>query len=318
MPKLQCEDFSYPSADGRHKAAGCLYTVPGVPVRGVVQLSHGMCEYVQRYTHMAQFLAEHGFALAGNDHLGHGNTAAKTEYGHMADRDGRKFVLADLREMNARLHRHFPGVPLFLLGHSMGSFFARWYAECYPDTIDGLVLSGTAGPSAVNQLGYLLACVVAATHKPGYVSPLLVKMSFGSYCKRIENPQSPNAWLTRDEAAVKAYDADEKCGFAFSAASYREFLWVLCHVNRKKWSRSIRKELPILLYAGAEDPVGRYGAGVREVWARLGDAGVQDLSCQIYEDGRHEMHNELNKQEVFEDLLAWLEEHLPQEKRKIV
>lgn len=310
MSDLKCEILSYPSADGKHTVAAYLYTMPGVPVRAVLQLSHGMCEYVQRYCPMAEFYAAQGIALAGNDHLGHGSTVPKEDYGHFADVGGREAVREDLHTMNTLLHGRYPGLPLFLYGHSMGSFFARWYAETWPDSISALVLSGTAGPSAANDLGYLLSGLLAKVHGPRYRSALMAKLNFGSYCKGIAAPHSPNDWLTRDEAIVRAYDADEQCMFRFTAAAYHDMLWVLRHVSSKNWARSIPKNLPVLLIAGDGDPVGSYGAGVRAVWAMLGDAGVQDLTCQIYEGARHELHNEINRAEVFDYVLTWLEDHM--------
>lgn len=310
MQQLQCEKLNFPSADGRHTVAGYLYTVPGVPVRAVIQLSHGMCEYVERYRPVAEFFARSGFAFAGNDHLGHGHTAGPGDLGYFADADGRLYVLRDLNTMNTLLHKKFPGLPLVLYGHSMGSFFARWYAEAYPKTLDLLILSGTAGPSALNKAGYCLAAALAKLRGPRFVSQQIVNLSFGTYNKRIENPISPNAWISRDEAVVRAYDADPLCTFQFAASTYREMLWVLTHVSQKRWAQGIRKDLPILLIAGDGDPVGSYGAGVREVYGMLGDAGVQDLTCQIWEGGRHEMHNETNRDEVFGYVLAWLEGHL--------
>ena len=314
-PELSCEQIHYPSADGQHTIAARLYTLPGITPHTVLQLSHGMCEYVARYRGLAQFFAEQGFAVAGNDHLGHGDSATPAEYGHFADRNGRDSVLKDLKSMNEQLHNRYPDLPVILYGHSMGSFFARWYAEMYPNSIDGLILSGTGGPSALNNVGLLLSGAIARLHGPHYVSPLMVKVNFGSYCDKIENPTSPNAWLTRDEAIVKAYDADPQCAFRFTAQTYHEMLWVLTHVSTKKWAAAIRRDLPILLIAGDGDPVGNYGQGVRDVYAMLGDAGVADLTCQIYEGGRHEMHNELNKAEVFEFEKAWLNAHWPPKER---
>ena len=138
----------------------------------------------------------------------------------------------------------------------------------------------------------------------------MVKLNFGSYCKKIENAQSANTWLSRDENVVKAYDADGLCTFQFTAATYREMLATLNHVSTKAWAEAIDKNLPILLIAGDADPVGDYGNGVRKVWAMLGDAGVRDLTCQIYEGGRHELHNETNRDEVFDYVLTWIEDHI--------
>ncbi|EFB75886.1 hydrolase, alpha/beta hydrolase fold family protein [Subdoligranulum variabile DSM 15176] len=193
----------------------------------------------------------------------------------------------------------------------MGSFYARWYAERWPETIAGLIVSGTAGPRLLNQVGQAVAAVLAAIRGPRTVSPFMVRANTGAYCKRIPDAQSANAWLTRDEAVVRAYDADPLCTFPFTVGSYREMLGAINHVNRPRWARAVNKTLPILLISGAEDPVGDYGEGVRKVWAMLGDAGIQDLTCEIYEGARHELHNELNRTEVFEYVLHWIEDRLP-------
>ena len=310
MPQLTCEPLQFPSADGQHTSAAVVYTMPGVPVRAVLQLSHGMCEYVRRYEPMARFYAAHGIALAGNDHMGHGDTARPGELGFYGTPGGRSYLVQDLHAMNALLHQKFPGLPVFLNGHSMGSFYARWYAEQWPATIRGLILSGTRGPGLLNQLGQVLATVVAAVRGDRAVSQAFVQLNLGSYCKRIPGATSRNAWLSRDDAVVQAYDADELCTFPFTVGSYREMLATLNHVNRKQWAQALDKDLPVLLIAGDADPVGDYGAGVRKVWAMLGDAGVRDLTCQIWEGARHELHNETNRQEVFDYVLTWLDDHM--------
>ena len=310
MSELICRSMNFPSSDGAHTCAAVVYTMPDKPVRAVLQLSHGMCEYVRRYDPMARFYAEHGIALAGNDHLGHGGTAGPEERGHYGEPGGRFYLLQDLHTMNTLLHQAFPDVPVILYGHSMGSFYARWYAEKWPESIRALILSGTAGPSLLNRLGQPVAALVAALRGPRRVSPLLVKLNFGSYCKRIPDAIAPAAWITRDKEIVRRYSADPLCNFYFTAGTYREMLATLNHVSSKKWARAMNKDLPVLLIAGDGDPVGDYGAGVRKVWAMLGDAGVKDLTCQIWEEARHELHNELNKEEVFDYVLTWIEDHI--------
>ncbi|MEE0800183.1 MAG: alpha/beta fold hydrolase [Gemmiger sp.] len=310
MPNLHCETFSFPSSDTVHRCAAFLYTRPDVPVRAVLQLSHGMCEYVRRYEPMAAWFAAHGIALAGHDHLGHGDTASPGEYGHYGVPNGRHYLLRDLRIMNGLLKEKLPEVPVFLYGHSMGSFYARWYAETWPETIRGLILSGTAGPSFLNTVGEGLAAAIATVRGETYVSPLMVRLNFGGYCKRIPGATSPNDWLTRDKAVVEAYDRDPLCTFRFTVGTYREMLAVLRHVSTRQWARRIPKNLPVLLLSGAEDPVGDYGAGVRQVWTMLGDAGVEDLTCEIWEDCRHELHNECNREDVFAYLLDWLQDRI--------
>lgn len=172
-------------------------------------------------------------------------------------------------------------------------------------------MEGTGGPSALNRIGLALSGLLCAVRGPHTVSPLMVRLNLGSYCRHIENPISPNAWLSRDDAVVRAYDADPDCGFPFTVEAYHEMLWVVNHISTRKWAGSLPKKLPILLLSGAEDPVGGYGAGVRAVYAMLGDAGIEDLTCQIYEDGRHEMHNELNRAEVYDFLGNWLANRWP-------
>lgn len=310
MTDLCCEKLTFPSADGIHTVTSYVYTMPGVPVRAVFQLSHGMCEYVERYRPMAAWYAARGIALAGNDHLGHGATAGAGEHGYYGQKDGRIHLLEDLHTMNGQIRRRFPGTPVFLYGHSMGSFYARRYAVTWPHTIDGAIYSGTAGPSFTNRAGYLLASLIAAVGGPRYVSPLMVKLNFGGYCKRIEHPASANDWLSRDPEVVRAYDADPLCTFQFTASTYREMLATLNAVSTRRWAQSFPKDLPVLFVAGDGDPVGNYGEGVRRVWAMLGDAGVKDLTCQIWEGARHELHNETNREEVFDYILGWVELHL--------
>ena len=311
MAQLCRETIHFPSSDTTHTIAAYVFTMPDVPVHAVLQLSHGMCEYIRRYEPMARFYAAHGIALAGNDHLGHGESAAPGEYGHYGEPGGRYYLLQDLHRMNEHLHQEFPGLPVFLYGHSMGSFYARWYAERWPETIAGLIVSGTAGPQLLHRVGQGIATVLAALRGPRTVSPFMVRANMGGYCKRIPGAKSPNAWLTRDEAVVRAYDADPLCAFPFTLGSYREMLAAIHHVNRVRWARSVDKNLPVLLISGAEDPVGGYGEGVRKVWAMLGDAGIKDLTCEIFEGARHELHNEWNREEVFDYVLHWLEDRLP-------
>ena len=308
MPSFH--DFRFLSTDGKHNVFARECTPDG-EVRAVLQIAHGVAEHIYRYAPFMEFLAENGFVVVANDHLGHGKTAEnEQELCFFAEKDGWNDVVSDMDTLHKLTAAKYPDVPYFLFGHSMGSFYARWYAEKWPESITALVISGTAGPSFMNVVGQRLAGLIARVKGPRYVSPLMVKLNFGSYCRKIENAQSPNAWLSRDKSVVKAYDADGLCTFRFTAATYREMLATLNHVSTKAWAQAIDKDLPVLLIAGDCDPVGDYGSGVRKVWAMLGDAGVRDLTCQIFEGGRHELHNETNRDEVFDYVLTWIEDHI--------
>lgn len=303
------ESARFLSADGKTQVAAFFYTPVNEAPKGVIQLSHGMCEYICRYEHVFEVLTAAGFAVCGNDHLGHGYTSPGS-YGFKAEQDGYRFVLEDLHTMNRLGHEKYPSIPYFLLGHSMGSFYGRWFAELYPDALDGLIISGTGGPSPLMPIGKALASLLAKLKGPKYVSKFMVDISMGSYCNRIKDATSGNAWLSRDPEVWEKYSNDEKCNFSFSVSAYRDMLTAYVHVSKKSWAQNLRKDLPIYIYSGAFDPVGNYGKGVTAVHKLLQDAGIQDLQIKLYPDGRHEMHNEINKDEVFADLITWLTLHL--------
>ena len=212
--------------------------------------------------------------------------------------------------MNALAREKWPDLPLILLGHSMGSFFGRWFAEKYPDALDALVISGTGGPGALMKIGKAMAGFFTRVKGPRYVSQFMVKASMGSYSKGIEDDRSKNVWLSRDPAVWEAYDKDPKCTFPFTVSAFRDMLTVHVHVNTPEWAGNLRKDLPVYVYSGDMDPVGEYGKGVRAVEQLLRDAKLQDVTMRLYPQGRHEMHNELNKDEVFRDLIAWCDAHI--------
>jgi alpha-beta hydrolase superfamily lysophospholipase len=303
------DSIHFPSADGQHQCAGYFYQPADRAPKAVIQLSHGMCEYVCRYEPMIARLCAAGYAVCGNDHLGHGDTSPES-YGFFAESGGDQLVLKDLKTMNNLAHQRFPGLPLILLGHSMGSFFARWFAEKHPQNISALVISGTGGPGVLMEFGEKLAAFLTKVRGPRHVSPFLVKVSTGSYCKGIEGNQSGSAWLSRDPQVWAAYDGDPKCSFSFTVSAYRDMLTAYNHVNTAQWAARISQDIPILIYSGDQDPVGNYGKGVRAVYGLLMSAGHPDVTLRLYPGGRHEMHNETNKDEVFRDLIAWCDEHI--------
>ncbi len=296
------EKFKFPSSDGIHETAVYLYADEHVTPVAVMQLSHGMSEYIERYEWFASYFTARGWIVCGNDHIGHGNSVDPSEYGRFHRED----LLGDLKKVNDILHQRYPELPVILYGHSMGSFFARWYAEMYPDTIKALVLSGTGGPMPAAIAGAALAGILAKTHPEGYVSMNLVKMSFGAYNNRIPNARTNTDWLSRDNAVVDAYNADPKAGFYFTAQGYHEMLKTLVHVNDPKWAKAMPKDLPILLIAGAEDPVGDYGEGVRKVARMLIDAGAKNVTTSIRAGARHELHNEIDKEDQMLVVAKWL------------
>lgn len=311
MLDLNIESINFRSSNGIDTVAGYCYTLPGVTPRAIVQISHGMCEYVHRYKELAAILAEQGYVVCGNDHLGHGQTSGENGLdGYFGEKDGRYFVLRDLKKMNQLIRKKYPGLPLVMLGHSMGSFFARWFASQYPEALDALILSGTAGPNPLAGVGIQLTDWLSKYKGGKYVSPHINKLAFGAYLKKIKSAQTPYDWISRDTQLVAQYTSDKKCTFVFTVSAFHELFCVLRKVSTMQWAQSIRKEMPVWLFAGDMDPVGDYGKGVKKVAQLLQQAGVKDVTLTLYPEGRHEMLNETNRLQVYQDMLHWLEKHL--------
>lgn len=301
----------FKSSNGTDIVAGYYYTCPGMEPRCILQISHGMCEYIGRYDDFAGYMAQKGYVVCGNDHLGHGATSSGPNGtdGYFAEKDGRKFVLQDLHEMNRLAREAYPGLPVILLGHSMGSFFARMYAVLYPETLHALVLSGTGGPNPLAGVGLALTEAIGRVKGRKHRSKFLNNMAFGQYLKRVDSPDTPYDWISRDKEVVARYAQDAKCTFIFTASAFHELMAILRAVNRPQWAQKVDKRLPVALFAGDADPVGDYGRGVESVYRALKDAGVKDVFLKLYPGARHEILNETNRAEVYADILAWCDAH---------
>lgn len=307
------QEFHFPSADGEHEYFAKLWLPDDGSPRAVVQLVHGISEHVERYDHFARFLTDHGFAVCGEDHLGHGRTAASDSvYGWFAEHDGWALVTADLYSLRRRMGERFPGVPYFLLGHSMGSFLTRTYLCRYPGTVDGAILSGTGQESApLVFFGRLLSSAIARIWGSRHVSPLVHSLSLGAYNRKFAPNRTSADWTSRDEAMVDRYMADPLCQFVPTVGLYRDMLGGLQYIASRRALARMDPATPIFLFSGDHDPVGSFGKGVRKVHGYFRRAGTVDLELKLYPEGRHEMLNELNRDEVYQDVLSWLERHLP-------
>lgn len=298
------EEFFYPSADGEHTIHAVLWRPEG-PVRGVVQIIHGICEYALRYEPFAQFLTGHGFAVTGNDHLGHGQSVKDpSEYGYFTQWS---HLVRDVRALRELVGEKLPGLPYFLLGHSMGSFVARTYLIDYPGTVTGCALSGTAHHPPV---GVALGKLVTSFGDPKKVNKVFYALSIGAYNKSFAPTRTSADWICRDPQVVDAYLADPMCNFPTKGGMNHAMMTGLGRVGNAGELAKMDKATPVYFFAGDRDPVGSMGRGVRKVYALFQKAGVRDLTLKLYPGGRHEMLNETNKDQVFADVLAWLEEHL--------
>ena len=303
---MNTQEISFLSADGVHTVKGHIWLPEGTP-RGVVQIAHGMIDYVDRYTVLVDALTAAGYAVGGADHLGHGHTAKGPEdYGYFADKDGIGKVLADLHTVTEKLRQAVPGAPVFLLGHSMGSFLTRLYAVTYGKELAGVLICSTGGRRFGTGAGIALCGLIAAFRGGRAHSAVVDKLAFGGYNKHFTPEEGPSAWLSRDADMRRTHDADPLATFPFTVGGYRDLFRLVKKVNGKAWYRAYPKKLPTVLFAGTADPVGAYGEGPRQVYQGLTDAGVQDLDLHLYEDARHELFWDSCKEEFTKDVVAWL------------
>lgn len=287
--------------------------LPDGPARAIVQIAHGMAEHSARYARFAGVLTDAGFAVYAGDHRGHGGTATRSQdEGYFADADGFQVVVEDLHRVAETARGEQPGLPFFLFGHSMGSFLCRAYAMTYGEELDGLILSGTAGdPGVLGKVGKGIAAVESRLRGRRHKSVLLDKLTFGQYNTAFKPNRTKFDWLSRDDAEVDKYVADPQCGNVFTSAFFVDLLSGLAKVNSDAEVASVPTDLPIYLMSGSLDPVGANAKGVRQVSDQLLRAGVNDVTTHIWPEGRHEMLNETNRDEVMAHVVAWIDEHLP-------
>ena len=303
-------DFTLPSTVPGRTLHG-FRCVPEGQVRAVLQLSHGMVEFIDRYKPLAEYLAGQGIVVVGHDHLGHGGSIrTKADYGYFAEPDGNRAVLDDLHAMTLRTKERYPGVPYFLLGHSMGSFYARQYLCEYGRELDGAIIMGTGfQPKALVKVAKTLCRVLAAFHGWHYRSSLVANLSFMGYNKGLEG-RTTHDWLNRDQAEVDKYLAEERCTFTFTLNAYYSMFSGILRLHDPAFLARMPKDLPLLFLSGDADPVGEQGKGVRRAIQSLKDAGVLNIESIFYPGARHELLLETNKLEVFADIAAWLDKQL--------
>ncbi|MGL5718097.1 MAG: lysophospholipase [Paraclostridium sp.] len=277
-------------------------------IKAVVQISHGMSEEASRYERFAEKLTKNGYIVYINDHRGHGKTAKDiNKVGILANKDSILCVVKDLKKLTDIIKAKHTGLPVFLFSHSMGSFAAQRYIIEHSNEIDGVILSGTNGSHGLEvDMGLVVAkliCLIKGREKKAY---LIDKLAFGSFNNKFDKKTNFD-WLSADEEEVKKYIENPYCGVVFSNGFFYDLFSNFKYIRKNQNMAKINKNLPIYIFSGDKDPVGKFGKGVNKLYENYKAVGIENIQCKLYEEGRHEMLNEINKEEVIKDVIEWLE-----------
>ncbi|WP_272032978.1 alpha/beta fold hydrolase [Oceanobacillus kimchii] len=274
---------------------------------GIIQIAHGMAEHISRYQYFAEYFINEGFIVLGNDHRGHGKTGEQHVQGFFADEDGKAIVIQDMYEVMQITKKHYPFLPYYFVGHSMGSFLMRNFIQKYSDYIDGLILTGTGHyPRITSFSGRFLASLLPPHDK----SRLMNYLAFGNSNRRIPSPAHKYSWLTRDLEQAVAYEDDPLSGYIPTARFFYDLLDSIHSMLNPILNCNIRKDLPLLLLSGDADPIGRYGKGIWKTANIYHKLGLGNITISIFEDGRHELFNDICRDEAFTMINSWLKAYL--------
>lgn len=283
-----------------------------IQIKGVVQIAHGMAETAARYERFAKVLTDNGYIVYIHDHRGHGNTAKTIEnLGYLAEKDGFKWLVEDVHKLSEIIKKENPALPLFLFGHSMGSFVTQRYIMLYGKELKGTILSGSNGKQGpILNIGAFLAKREAKRNGRKAQSSKLDKLSFGSFNNAFKPNRTAFDWLSRDNDEVDKYIKDPFCGTVFTCGFFYDFLSGLKEIEKDENIALVPKDLPVFIFAGDKDPVGKNGKGIIRLFNTYKKFNIKDVTYKLYKDGRHEMLNESNRDEVMSDVINWLNNHL--------
>lgn len=306
---MQKREFTLQSKYDNLALSCAEYAAEGVTqtnAKGVVQIVHGMCEYKERYEGFIDYLTQNGYIVFAHDHRGHGGSVTANEnLGYFGDKKG-EAIVDDAALVTDEIRRLYPGLSVTLFGHSMGSLVVRAYIQKYEEKIDKLIVCGSPSKNSLAGFGLMLNGVISAFRGKKYRSRLMANASTGGGDDKFPG-EGKNAWLTRDKTVVEKYNADEKCNFVFSCNGFSNLLHLVKNAYKKKKYPAKHSDLPIFFMAGADDPV----IGSEKKWLAaqqfLRDVGYKNVTGKLYPKMRHEILNELGKEEVYADALAFIE-----------
>lgn len=309
---MRKEEFYFDSRDGETRIHAIKW-IPDGEVVCILQIVHGMAEYIARYDRFACRLAQRGILVTGEDHLGHGlsvsgkNGKKDHPLGYFCDHDAATVVVRDVHRLKKTVQEQYPGVPYLIMGHSMGSFITRNYLCRYGTGIDGAIIMGTGmQPRAAVKTAKGLSKFLGKLQGGKHVSKFVDKLAFGGYNKRIDNPKTGMDWLSRDEKEVQKYLDDPLCGFTFTLNGFATLFELIDRLYDQDYLKKMPSELPVFFVAGGSDPVGDYGTAVRSVAESFKALGMKQVECRLYEGMRHELVNEIGREAVDQDIMDWV------------
>lgn len=308
------ETFQFLSKDGKTKIHAVKWIPENGRIHAVMQISHGMVEYIERYGEFACYLARRGFLVVGHDHLGHGaSVSGESEWGYFAEKEPSATVVADIYQVTRIIRNQYPDCPYFILGHSMGSFLLRRYLTLHSEDITGAVICGTGSqPDAAVIFGMAVCSLIKIFRGGHYRSRFITSVSFGKpYAEFDKTGAEPEkSWLSKNVESVQAYYKDPRCTFVFTLNGYYGLFSTIRYANQMKYVRKIRSSLPVFFISGQDDPVGNFGEGVRKVYAQYRQAGIRDVKMKLYKNDRHEILQETDREQVFEDICQWCKKRM--------
>ena len=302
------EELYFDSRDNENKIHAVKWIPDTEKPLCVLQIIHGMAEHMERYDEFANAMAEKGIVVVGEDHLGHGRSVAEGGvYGYFCEQDAATVLVRDSHRLKKMVQKDYPGVPYVILGHSMGSFILRNYLCRYGTGIQAAVIMSTGmQPRFLLAAGKAVAAIQKVFKGADYPSGLLNTLAFGSYLKRIKPRRTIMDWLTKDEKIVDAYLADPLCGFTFTVNGFQTSFELISRLYKNENIEKMPKELPVLFVSGAEDPMGEYGKGVKKACRTFMNVGMQHVQMKLYDNDRHEILNETDREQIYEDIYVWI------------
>ena len=306
---MEKETFQFLSKDGRTKIHAVKWFPDDGQVRAVMQITHGMVEYIERYEEFAEYLTRRGFLVVGHDHLGHGaSISSESEWGFFTEKNPSEIVVADIYQVTRIIRNQYSDCPYYILGHSMGSFLLRRYLTLHSEEVTGAVICGTGSqPDIVLWSGMAVCRLLSLFRGWHHRSRLVTQAAFGKPYAQFDltGADPKRSWLSKNEESVRAYYEDLRCTFTFTLSGYYGLLSTIYYDNQMKNILNIRKNLPVLFIAGADDPVGNFGEGVKKAYAQYRQAGIRDVKMKLYPGDRHEILQETDREQVFEDVYQW-------------